>query len=216
MSAIPEKEVLRYLGNAKPDQSLLELVRSVSNELQSVIRPAGVSRRVPIAVSEKETEVGGFRFESANLAKNLAGCNEAFFAAATLGANADRLLRKYAALDLPRASTWQAACAAMLEQYLDDMEGGLLPADCGLSLRPRFSPGYGDLDISNQRAMFRILDLERRLGLSLTEGFMMLPEKSVTAIIGIGEKRRAPASGCAACPKTDCASRRDGDAESHR
>ena len=216
MSGIPEKEVLRYLGNAKPDQGLLLLIRSVSDELRSEIRPAGVSRRMAIAVSEKATEVGDFRFESAKLAKNLAGCREAFFVAATLGAGADRLLRKYAALDLPRASVWQAACAAMLEQYLDDMQETLLPADSGLFLRPRFSPGYGDLDISNQRAMFRILDLERRLGLSLTEGFMMLPEKSVTAIVGIGERRRAPGAGCAACPKTDCASRRDGDAESPR
>ena len=180
-----ERETLRYLGNAEADERLMALIASVEAELRKDVRPRGVYRRLPIAVSEGRVEAGGHVFESSALAKNLCGCREAFFLAATLGAEADRRLRRFSALDLPRAAVWQAGCAAYLEEYIDGMEDGLRREAPGLYLRPRFSPGYGDLDISHQRAMFDLLELEKRLGLSLTQTHMMLPEKSVTAIAGL-------------------------------
>ena len=203
-----EREVLRYLGNAAPDARLMELIASVEAELRRDIRPRGVRRRLAVAVTEAGVQAGGFYLESRALAQNLYGCREACFAAATLGAEADRLLRRYAALDMPRAAVWQAACAACLEEYLDGMETALRAEAPGLYLRPRFSPGYGDLDISNQQAMFSLLELEKRLGLSLTPTQMMLPEKSVTAIIGLSKEPRKAAGGCASCTKTDCPNRR--------
>ena len=197
-----ERETLRYLGNAEADERLMALIASVEAELRGEVRPRGVHRRLPIAVSEGRVEAGGHAFESSALAR------EAFFLAATLGAEADRRLRRFSALDLPRAAVWQAGCAAYLEEYLGGMEDGLRREAPGLYLRPRFSPGYGDLDISHQRAMFDLLELEKRLGLSLTQTHMMLPEKSVTAIAGLSDVPGARVGGCAACAKTDCPNRR--------
>lgn len=48
----------------------------------------------------------------------------------------------------------------------------------------RYSPGYGDLPLTNQKIIFDILNLER-LGLRITERFMLVPEKSVIAIAGV-------------------------------
>ena len=203
-----EREVLRYLGNAAPDARLTALIASVEAELRREVRPRGVRRRLNIAIEESGMTVEGFRFASRALSQNLRGCKEACFAAATLGAEADRRLRRFSALDLPRAAVWQAGCAAYLEEYLGGMEDGLRREAPGLYLRPRFSPGYGDLDISHQRAMFDLLELEKRLGLSLTQTHMMLPEKSVTAIAGLSDVPGARVGGCAACTKTDCPNRR--------
>ena len=203
-----ERETLRYLGNAEADERLMALIASVEAELRKDVRPRGVYRRLPIAVSEGRVEAGGHVFESSALAKNLCGCKEAFFLAATLGAEADRRLRRFSALDLPRAAVWQAGCAAYLEEYLGGMEDSLRREAPGLYLRPRFSPGYGDLDISHQRAMFALLELEKRLGLSLTQTHMILPEKSVTAIAGLSDAPGSHVGGCAACAKTDCPNRR--------
>lgn len=50
--------------------------------------------------------------------------------------------------------------------------------------RYRFSPGYGDLDISNQKLIYDALQLEK-LGIEITESFMLVPEKSVLAVAGI-------------------------------
>ncbi|MDK2800187.1 MAG: hypothetical protein PWQ70_1806 [Clostridiales bacterium] len=48
----------------------------------------------------------------------------------------------------------------------------------------RYSPGYGDFSLENQKVIFDMLKLDR-LGLKLTEKFMLIPEKSVLAIAGI-------------------------------
>ena len=50
--------------------------------------------------------------------------------------------------------------------------------------RKRFSAGYGDFDLKNQQAMHRLLHLEQ-IGIRITERFMLVPEKSVTAITRI-------------------------------
>ena len=51
--------------------------------------------------------------------------------------------------------------------------------------RRRFSPGYGDLLLSNQKIIYDLLDLSR-IDVAITESFMLLPEKTVIAIAGIG------------------------------
>ena len=55
----------------------------------------------------------------------------------------------------------------------------------GRYLTDRFSPGYGDLPIAEQPKFFALLDMTRRIGVSLTPTTIMVPRKSVTAIMGI-------------------------------
>ncbi len=51
----------------------------------------------------------------------------------------------------------------------------------------RFSAGYGDFNIRHQLEIHRLLEFDK-LGVSITESCMLLPEKSVTAIYGIQGK----------------------------
>jgi len=53
----------------------------------------------------------------------------------------------------------------------------------GYRLTRRFSPGYGDLGLENQKMILEILKAEK-IGISLTDSFIMLPEKSVTSLLG--------------------------------
>ena len=48
----------------------------------------------------------------------------------------------------------------------------------------RFSAGYGDFSLENQRVIYEALNLEK-IGVSLTKTFMLVPEKSVTAVCGV-------------------------------
>ena len=81
----------------------------------------------------------------------------------------------------------------------------------GLYTRPRFSPGYGDLPLSLQREISRILNMPKEIGVSLTDTMLMTPSKSVTALIGVssipaGHKKGFRKTGCADCPASaDCA-----------
>ena len=52
-------------------------------------------------------------------------------------------------------------------------------------LKMRFSPGYGDFSLNHQRDFFRLLNLEKNLGMSLNSALLMSPSKSITAVIGV-------------------------------
>ena len=102
--------------------------------------------------------------------------------------------------------------AALLEEYLDRCQEELRQAqeEAGYYLRPRFSPGYGDFSIGHQGGILRMLDASKRIGLSMTDGNMLAPTKSVTAVIGLGRTKPSRCiEGCEGCGKRDCSYRRD-------
>jgi Vitamin B12 dependent methionine synthase, activation domain len=72
------------------------------------------------------------------------------------------------------------AAAAWMQQYLNQQ----FKRNKETLTKKRFSPGYGDLALKNQALLFKLLDIEK-LGVKLTEDFLMVPEKTVTAIAGI-------------------------------
>ena len=51
---------------------------------------------------------------------------------------------------------------------------------------------------------FRLLDISKQIGVELTDSLLMVPTKSVTALIGIGiDKSKVGCSGCSECGKHD-------------
>ena len=80
-----------------------------------------------------------------------------------------------------------------------------------MDIKPRFSPGYGDVPLEIQKDIVMLLDCAKRIGVSLNDSLLMSPSKSVTAFIGLQEpsgkmdKREVKSTNkCAACAKTDC------------
>ena len=145
------------------------------------------------------------------MSRNLADCHKIIVFAATLGTGADHLIHKYSRLEMSRAVVMQAAAAAMIEEYCDQVCSGLKAEyeARGEYLRPRFSPGYGDFPLECQPALLGALEAGKRIGIKLTDSLLMMPSKSVTAVMGISKKpHRCDVRGCEACGKTDCAYRR--------
>ena len=89
--------------------------------------------------------------------------------------------------DTAKAMALQAAAAAKNEDVCDSLEKEIKAAH-GVTLRRRYSPGYFDLDITEQKKLFRLVDITKRIGLTLTDSCEMVPTKSVTAFIGIEDK----------------------------
>ena len=210
------KEAIRYLGYGRHavDDHTLKLVESCFEELSQE-----ACGRIVYRIFELEFPEGGrillgnLDIHSKNLYKNLTGCKKAVLLGATLGPKVDLLLRKYSIGDMARVVTLQACAAAMLEEYLDEWQTAL-EADMkkeGYYIRPRFSPGYGDFDINNQEKFVNILESSKKIGLSLTNSFILVPTKSVTAVMGITEnEEKCHIKGCEVCTKKDCLFRRDG------
>lgn len=209
------KETIRYLGYGKHavDEQTFALIEESFRELDEVARRRIIYRFFDIIPENDDSlYIGKLHIISKNLRKNLKNCRQAVLLGATLGTSVDQLMRRYQITDMTKAVVMQAAAAAMLEEYLDDCQNGLkkeLEAE-GKGLRPRFSPGYGDFDISHQQMILRMLDADKTIGLTMTESYMLTPTKSVTAVIGVSENGEScEPAGCEACEKKDCLYRRN-------
>lgn len=212
---IDKREVLRYLGygNREADPETEKLIDSCCQELLEAARPRFLMGEYPLDVSEQGmVDCACFQTVSRNLAGNLSGCDRVLIMAATLGSEVDRLLTRYGKYQVSRAVTLQAAATAMIESFCDGLccqwKAEYEPQ--GYYLRPRFSPGYGDFSIICQVPILDTLETGKRVGITLTDSFLMLPSKSVTAVIGLGRRPFAcQTKGCGSCQKQDCAYRRD-------
>ena len=212
---IKQSEVLRYLGyrGQKVDETIMEQIRECIRETLKVIQPRCVYRRFPLTFLAEDTmEAGGLVLKSRNLSTNLRGCREVIYFAATLGNGVDRLMTRFGRLNITKAAILQAVGAAVMEAYCDQCQRGFeekLEED-HLFLRTRFSPGYGDQPLSIQGRFLDTIEATKRAGIYLSEGDIMLPEKSVTAIMGVSEvNSHCRIEGCEACANTTCAYRRN-------
>ena len=209
------REAVRYLGykNHAVDDHTLFLVRSSFQELEQEAQKRIIYRIFDLRTNgRQQIMIGNMTVESRSLSKNLKGCGQVLMLGATLGNRVDQLLRRYSLNEMARAVVIQACAAAFLEEYLDDwqkeMKKDLLEE--GIYLRPRFSPGYGDFSIRHQQEILRMLDAAKTIGLTMTESCMLVPSKSVTAVIGMSRKyMECHRKGCEACDKIDCEYRRD-------
>ena len=234
---INRREIYRYLGikpNMEPDAATEKLAEECIRELAEKCRPRAYARWFPLRVCSTsgaeetvDTRAAGagkaqdapdsplldfscFQVRSRSLLRNLQGCSEVILFAATIGEGADLLARKYGRINVAKAVVMQAAAAAMIEAFCDE-ENEKLRAEAagkGLYLRPRFSPGYGDFSLDHQRDFARVLEMQKTMGITLTESLLMLPSKSVTAVIGVSRQdARCVLSGCESCENTGCAFR---------
>ena len=208
LSPVDEREMLRYAACRTPDEGVLALARDAAAEGEGVLRPALCWRQVPLTVCENRVDLGFTAFDSEKLAAALRGCDRAVIFAATVGLDLDRLIARHGRLSPARGLMLQALGAERIEALCDSFCDYLAKEYAPLTVRRRFSPGYGDLPLQNQRAFFDALQCHRQIGLYLNESLLMSPTKSVTAIVGIGPGEDCTPAGCKACGKTDCAMRR--------
>lgn len=134
------------------------------------------------------TLASGVNFLSKKLSHFLRDCPEALLMGATAGAEImDAIKEKTTQGDLKVAVIYDATASEMADAALDwmmDYINQLIRRE-GKSLLPRrFSAGYADFDLSNQKTIYELLNLDK-LGVRINEACILLPEKSVTAVGGI-------------------------------
>ena len=181
------KEAMRYAGapkNAPADPLLLSCLAELGE-----IRGRLCWRRFSIQRQGGRMDLGFCRTSSRDLAANLKGCSSLVLFAGTLGIEIDRFLAKYGRLSPAKALWFQAIGAAGIESLCDAFCGELPDLLEGHpSLKPRYSPGFGDFGLDVQPFIFSALDCGRQIGLTLTDSFLMSPTKSVTALVGIRDE----------------------------
>lgn len=214
--ALNRREIYRYLGyrGAVPDETVRQMTEEVIAEMMAVIAPRHIYRifdcrteggRITLRSEDKGAAVLTVRSEK--LAVNLERCEKAALMAATIGGGADKLLGRYEVLSMAKASAAQACGAACIEAYCNVLQRRMQrqASGQGFFLRPRFSPGYGDLALETQREIFGVLECTKRIGLTLTDSLLMYPTKSVTAFIGWTTNAQTCHIGsCSTCDNIGC------------
>ena len=171
-----KREVLRYAGC--PGESDTDFPACPASS--SAVCYATLS----VSVEKNVCDFGFFKVKSRYLAKNLAGCKSAVVFAATVGINFDREITKYTRISPARALLVSAMGTERVEALCDSFVKDYEEKN-GVKLKPRFSPGYGDLPLEAQRDIFALLDPAKRVGIALGKSLLMTPTKSVTAFAGI-------------------------------
>jgi hypothetical protein len=210
---IPVEEALRYMGAAQADEATRLLAGETAEMLEKRLHPRYLWRAFRIARGEGEIrlEGAGIRLPGTLAEKMLAECGTAVLMVCTLGAEFDRMEREWQARDMARAAVLDACGSALAEAGCDAAEEEIAAHFPGLYRTDRFSPGYGDMPLTDQKPFFRVLDVSRRIGVSLSASGLMIPQKSVTAFIGVAdEPQEQRPRGCESCAHfQDCAFRKE-------
>lgn len=215
LTDIPLREALHFLGwkGTPLDEALITQIRDLIELAVREAQPRVILKRFTI---EENGALLGTSFvpEGEEIRKILAPCHEAVLLAGTLGAQSERLLLRIQAQDTAKAVLLDAVLSAGIEAVMDAQEAALRQQldRQGLYLTDRFSPGYGDMPLAQTRAICEVLAAQRTIGLTVSAAGIMIPRKSVTAVMGISRTpvKRRP-SGCEGCKAKDtCALRRLG------
>ena len=214
---ISRAEALRYLaaGGSTPDENLSALMDSCEKKLLAAAHGKFTFRVFDIenmtddevALADSELVLSG-----KDISRHLASCEKAVLLAATIGGDVDRLIRTEQVSDMAAAVVIDAMAGCAIEQVCNKAEEVIRESFPEMNMTWRFSPGYGDMPIDCQKKFVDAVNAAREIGLNVSESFIMIPRKSVTAVIGLSkepiEKKRR---GCAVCSMRDrCTYRKNG------
>lgn len=207
LDKLNRREAIRYLGGAglSLNYRMDVLMDECEKEILKKVNPK-------FLYIEKELPCEGI-LHGNDIKSHLDGCEKAVMMCATLGADIDKLIRISQITDMAKAVVLDSFASVAIEQVCQKVDELIAEKYPDYYLTFRFSPGYGDYPIELQKDFLRILDAPRKIGLAVNDSFMLVPTKSVTAVLGLSknlieQKKR----GCAVCNMRDkCKYRRNGE-----
>ena len=211
--SINKKEVLRYLEyrGQDIDNNLREIIEECRNITKDRINPRYTFRVYSIRQRYNgiiELEGTSLKLESSDLYEVLKDSNKCILMAATLGIDIEKDIKKYSCTELTKGIIIDSCATTAIEEVCDkvqeDIQNNILKD--GQYLTFRYSPGYGDLPIEKNIEILGILNGQKEIGLTITNSGIMIPRKSVVAIMGVSDKKiEHSKKSCSSCKnKSTC------------
>jgi len=221
LNLIDKTEVRRYAGlrgeTAFPD----DIVERACNEALVLVKPRGcwqnyrydpingiIQGQTPIPLCDK------------SILHHLASVAEIAVLAVTIGPDLEEAVSaSFAAGDYTFGLLLDAAGTTAVEATANAVNSLITDhaSRRGLSSLFRFSPGYGDWNITDQPNILSLAGGEN-LNIRVTPSCMLLPRKSVTAVVGLPAARGARGEdmasecvpdGCRTCSQPSCQARKE-------
>jgi len=206
------QEVLMYMGfrGQEYSEDLNDQMTICRDRIIKAAEPRVVWKRVPY----KDGFAGDIELPGKDIAAMLEESTEVILMAATIGPQIEKLMMRYEVSDMADAVIMDSFASVAIENVCNNFESdmrSLLEKETKY-LTSRFSPGYGDLPIEIQKDLCGYLDTHRRIGLTVSDNYLMVPRKSVTAVMGISDKpQKLRSDGCASCNMfRECSYRKEG------
>lgn len=213
LTSIDRGEALRYLGyhGTEIDSQTEGLLRDCMEETLRVFRPRYTYRYFNLG-QNGQLENTLFALQGEDILRHLEGCHRCVLMAVTLGTELETSIRAAQIMQLARAVVLDSCASAAVEQVCDAVQDLIAKEAAPDYLTARFSPGYGDMPIGQQQDFVRLLDTARQIGLSVTPNNILLPRKSVTAVLGLSKTSpKHTKTGCGTCRlRETCSFRKEG------
>ncbi len=205
---VNKKEIERYLGYYKieADEVINNLIEECLKEIAPILSFKFSYKKMPVYFKDGIIEFANIKTNSIHLNKNLSNCTEVILLVATLGSGVDALIRKYSILNPAKQLVLSACSNAIIEELIDEKERELSLEfkKKNKYFKQRYSPGYGDFGLEFQPNFIEFLNGYKTAGVSLTKSNMLVPQKSVTAVIGISDSENKKENKCQNCDNINC------------
>ena len=207
LESLDRKEAIRYLGGSgiKLNYRMDALMDECEKEILLKAEPKYL-------YIEKELPCNGL-IKGKDIEKHLYGCEKAVLMCATLGTEIDKVIRINQISDMARAVVLDSFASVAAEQLCNRVNEAIVEKYSDYYTTFRFSPGYGDYPVEMQNYFLQTLDAPRKIGLTSNSNYLLVPTKSVTAVIGLSkspiERKRLGCAGCIA--RESCQFKRNGE-----
>jgi hypothetical protein len=189
-------DILHYLqaDEKLKDANIERLILESITEIKELIRFRYLYQKFPLVLKDNKLKVleTTLILKGNSILKHLAGAAEVYLMAATLGPLIDKKIAYYEKISVTKSLVFDACATTAIEYGCDQIEKEIKQNLSSNSdqkeekqLTFRYSPGYGDLDISIQSEFLQVLKAPKKIGLTASKYNILLPAKSVTAIIGV-------------------------------
>ena len=189
---IDRREVLRYLQTSKDlkDENINRLIDESIKEIKDIINFRYLYQKYPIEINDQGIDILNttLTLKGKSIKKHLNNSNEIYLLAATLGAQVDKKISYYEKISVTKSMIFDACATTAIEAGCDKVESEIkkeVLKEGYADITFRYSPGYGDLSIDIQKEFLRVLNAPKKIGLTASKYNMLIPTKSVTAIIGV-------------------------------
>lgn len=202
-----KQTALLYLGYRSNhiDANTDRLLEQCIEEIPGLCHPAFIHQEYSLSHTPLKIDTLEISLDYPDLIDLFDSCNSCIIVGCTLGQQIDRHLKYLAKIDMTKMTIMDAVASSYLEAICDDYEQKL-----HLSKRTmRFCPGYGNVPITLNRSLANALQMPKLIGLTVLSSNILLPQKSMIGLIGIGNNNYK--KHCFSCiKKDDCDFRKRG------
>ena len=202
-----KENALKYLGyqGQKIDDFYYQLMDECLKEIDEMSSFKVTYQIFPLSFDPLYIENAHIHINYPDLIELFQHCHDVMVIGCTLGIQIDRKLKYFSHFDMTKMSVFDAVASSYLEEKCDDYENEHIKGQRTF----RFCPGYGNVPIELNQSLARVIDCQKKIGLTIQDSHILLPQKSMIGLIGLGDQKRTKS--CLNCLRIkDCSFRKRG------